>query len=313
MPISISCAPGTARELEFALTAITADELAPSTRMIGKLVDHIGAPLPGVTILSRYEASPERVTAATSAADGAFVIDVPVSEKVLCQFGLSSSAWRLGDARAQLGADGISWFTVPASVAHPLRLDAGPAGTVKATLCGPGGAPLAAARVELRPARGKTAVITATDAAGRLDVSGLPPGDYVLVAGGGIVPTGRVGVVVPEGGAAALDALEWAAVGEVRGVVTDGSGTPLPSLMLFAMVDQRQQRLPPALRARMIDQSGMPILTDRRGQYRIPCATEGSWVVVPRAGGNGQGAAARQVTVTVEARKVATVDVTADG
>ena len=309
MPICIRCAPDKARYLEYALTAV--DEIAPSTRMTGKLVDELGAPLAGVTIMSRYVNDPEPVTTATSAADGAFAIDVPANEKVLCQFGLSSREWWLGNPHAQLASDGVTWFTVPASASLPLRLDATRAGNVTATLLGPGKVPVAATRVELA-AKGRTAVITATDAAGRLDVAGLPPGNYLLTIGSGAVRLGKAAVDVPAGGAAVVGAIEWVPTGEVRGVVNDASGQPVPSAMLFAITPQPKQRMPAAMRIHMIEDGGVLVLTDRHGRFRIPHTTAGEWILTPRARGARAGAQANFVQATVEARGVTTVDLTAD-
>ncbi|HZN41231.1 MAG TPA: carboxypeptidase-like regulatory domain-containing protein [Planctomycetota bacterium] len=311
MPVCVRCVPGTARELSFALTAVPVEQLAPSTRMTGKLVDELGAPIADVTIMSRYESDPERVAVATSAADGVFEIDVPVNEKVLCQFGLSSREWRLGHPRAALGNDGVTWFTVPANGLQPLRLDATRAGAVTATLLGPGKVPVMATRVELAPAGDKTAVITATDAAGRLDIAGLPPGSYLLSVGTG----GRmckISVDVPAGASAAVGALEWEPTGEVRGVVNDASGKPVASTMLFVMAPQRKQRKLAAMQFLQVTTGVVPVLTDRQGRYRIPYTPAGEWILVPRPDPARAGLAPNLVDVTVEERKVTTVDLTTD-
>jgi hypothetical protein len=312
MPVCVRCVPGTARELSFALTAVAQDLLAPSTRMSGKLVNELGAPIAGVRLMSRYESDPERVATATSAADGTFAIDVPVSEKVLCQFGLSSREWRLGHPRAELGSDGVTWFTVPANGLQPLRLDAMRAGAVTGTLRGPSKAPVAATRVELAPVGGKTAVITATDAAGRLDVAGLPPGSYLLTVSSGNVRLAKVAVDVPAGDAAVVGALEWTPTGEVSGVVNDAGGQTVPSVMLFAVPPQPKQRRVAAMRGLLIEGGGVPVLTDRHGRFRIPYTTAGEWILTPQARGARAGAAANAVPVTVEELKVATVELTTD-
>ncbi|HEU4417721.1 MAG TPA: carboxypeptidase-like regulatory domain-containing protein, partial [Planctomycetota bacterium] len=229
MPISIRCKPGTARDLEFVLTAMAPEEIAPSTRMTGKLVDDFGTPLAGILIQSRYESSPERVAKATSAGDGTFAIDVPVAEKVLCQIGLSSREWRIGSLDAKLSAEGVSWLTVKAGP-KPLRLDATRGGTLKGTVLGPSGTPLAAAKVELTEAGIQpVCIVTATDAAGRLDLAALPSGTYAFEATGFGMPAGRGQVVITAGEGVAPPVLTFAAAGEVRGTVT-GAGEALPSV-----------------------------------------------------------------------------------
>ncbi|HEX6812849.1 MAG TPA: carboxypeptidase-like regulatory domain-containing protein [Planctomycetota bacterium] len=312
VPVCIRCRPDEPRELSFALTAVPVAQLAPSTRMTGKLVDELGVPIAGVAIMSRYESDPERVATATSAGDGAFAIDVPVSEKVLCQFGLASRLWRLGHPRAELDNDGVTWFTVPANALQPVRLDATRAGAVTATLCGPGNVPVAARRVELAMTGGKT-VVTATDAAGRLDVAGLPAGSYLLTVSAGAVPMGKVAVEVPAGGTTAVGALEWAPMGEVRGVVTRTGGKPVPSAMLFAAMSDPNVRRPRAMIFNRISAGPVSVLTDRHGRYRIPYTTAGEWMLTPCAGGDPAAVARSLVHVTVEERKVATVNVTTDG
>jgi hypothetical protein len=173
--------------------------------------------------------------------------------------------------------------------------------------------PVAARRVELAPTGGKTVVITATDAAGRLDVAGLPAGSYVLTVLAGAVPLGKVAVDVPAGGTAEVGALEWAATGEVRGVVTGAGGTPLPSAMMFAASSRPNRRRVPPMLLQQISAGAVSVLTDRHGQYRFPYTTAGEWILTPWAGGNRAAVATNPVQVTVEERKVATVDVTTDG
>ena len=172
--------------------------------------------------------------------------------------------------------------------------------------------PVAAMRVELVPANGKPGVITATDAAGRLDVAGLPAGSYVLTVVAGAVRMGRVAVDVPAGGTAEVGALEWAPTGEVRGVVTGAGGRPVPSAMLIAVASQPNRRMPPAMRWHMLGDRAVSVLTDRQGRFRIPYTTAGLWNLVPWAGNARVDATTRPVEVTVEERKVTTVDLATD-
>jgi hypothetical protein len=305
MPISIRCKPGIPRDLEFVLTAVPPDEAVPSTRMTGRLVDEFGTPLAGVAIQSRYETSPERLAKTTSAADGTFAIDVPVSEKVLCQFGLASREWRLGALDARLGAEGVSWLTIKAGP-KPLRLDATRGGTLKGTVLGPSRTPLAAAKVELtmagqmQPVR----VVTATDAAGRLDVAALPAGTYALQATGFGMPAGNGQVVITAGEEVAPPVLTFAAAGEVRGTAT-GAGGPLPTMAIVAA--REEGRHARRMQLRLWGDGSVPVLTDRNGRFRVPGLAEGMWMML-----NEQVALKDQDPFAIEAGRVTTFDVTID-
>ena len=302
MPISIRCKPDTPRDLEFVLTALAPEEIAPSTRMTGRLVDDFGTPLAGIGIQSRYESNPGRVAKATSAGDGTFAIDVPVAEKVLCQIGLSSREWRIGALDAKLGAEGVSWLTIKAGP-KPLRLDATRGGTLKGTVLGPSGTPLAAARVELTEACPEPVrIVTATDAAGRLDVAALPSGTYAFEASGFGMPAGHGHVVIKARQEVAPPELTFAAVGEVRGTVT-GAGEALPSV---AFVREKGE-----LRRSWRGDGNVPVLTDRNGRFRVPGLAEGTWRMAPRAA-NGEAAVKDQVSFTIGADRVTTSDVTID-
>ncbi|HZN38589.1 MAG TPA: carboxypeptidase-like regulatory domain-containing protein [Planctomycetota bacterium] len=306
MPISIPCKPGTARDLEFVLTAVAPEDVAPSTRMTGRLVDEVGWPLADVTIQSRYESSPDRVAKATSEGDGTFAIDVPVSEQVLCQFGLVSREWRLGAQDAKLGAEGVSWLTIKAG-SKPLRLYATRGGTLKGTVLGPSRTPLAAAKVELtavqttQPVR----VVTATDAAGRLDVAALPAGTYAFQATGFGMPAGHGQVVITAGEEVAPPALTFAAAGEVRGTAT-GAGAALPTVA-FVPAREEGRYVMHLLRG----DGSAPVLTDRNGRFRVPGLAEGSWMMLPRVA-DGQAAVKNQASFAIEAGRVTTFDVTID-
>ena len=313
MPISIPCTPGTARDLEFVLTAVAPEAVAPSTRMTGKLVDEIGWPLAGITIQSRYEESPDRVAKATSAADGTFAIDVPVSEKVLCQIGLLSREWRLGAREAKLGVEGVSWLTINAGP-QSLRLNATRGGTLKGTVLGPSRTPLAAAKVELTAVQataGRTQpvrVVTATDAAGRLEIAALPAGTYAFEATGFGMPAGREQVVITAGEEVAPPVLTFAAAGEVRGTAT-GDGAPLPTVAFMAAREEGRRRIP--MRLRQWGDGGVPVLTDRNGRFRVPGLAEGTWIMLPRVA-NERAAVKNQVSFAIDAGRVTTSDVTID-
>jgi hypothetical protein len=309
MPVFVSCKADDARAFSFTLTPLPVDLLVPSTIVTGQLVDELAVPLAGVTIVAMCE--DRRSQPCVTGADGSFAIDVPARTKVLCRLGLLSRRWLLGDPRAQLEADGITWQTLPADPGAPVKLAARQAGAVRGTLLGPNGLPLAAASVRLTRAGsdGRTEVVAgATDAGGRLEVPGLGPGRYELRAS---APTGDVGTVAVDvlaGGEAEPGVLTFEPCGELRGVALGPDGRPYASAMFQLMSPRRG--VPAALRARLAQALGRVfVLTDRAGRSRLRGLAEGDWVAMQILPAMGRRGAAPTVEFTVEAGRTVEVEV----
>ncbi|HEX6813934.1 MAG TPA: carboxypeptidase-like regulatory domain-containing protein [Planctomycetota bacterium] len=308
MPVCIPCDADAVRNLEFVLVPREGDDLVPRTRMTGKLVDELGQALAGVTIVGSYEGN--FGPSATSGADGSYELDVPANSGVLCQIGLLSRTWRLGLPKVQLGTEGVSWLTVTADPQRPLRLDAMRGGLVRGTVLGPGGAPLAAAKVTLSPvvARDEKAprvekvprVETATDAAGRLDVAGLPAGRYTVLVTRLGLPEGSAEVDVEIGRESTLPALQFAAAGEVIGIVRGADGNPMPSGVFGVGAPPKGRG---AARVPWMVNNGAPVLTDRHGRYRVPGLAEGTWYVGAWTGPNELQNVRNPLSFAIEAKR----------
>jgi hypothetical protein len=157
-------------------------------------------------------------------------------------------------------------------------------------------------------------VETATNAAGVIDVAGLPPGRYQISASQlDRIGTGTVDIVA--GGVAAPGALQFAPVGELRGVANGADGRALPSAGLWIhKKDPRAAARERALAAGMLlAPTSVVYLTDRHGNFRIPFVAEGEWAVMlqPPIGAKPRAVAVASSSFTVEAGKVARVEVTA--
>lgn len=315
MPVCVPCRPGAVREIEFTLSPLPADLVAPRTRISGQLVDEVGQPIAGARLVGRLDGV--RGEPAITADGGAFELDVPVRAGVLCQVGLLAGDWCLGaDKKVTLAGDGVRWLTISADPATPLRLAAQHAGALRGTLLGPNGTPFGAASVRLASPGFGTDVDTAANAAGVVDIAGLPPGRYRLMASQ-LDLVGIATVDIVAGGVAAMGPLEFPKVGELRGVATDGAGHPQASIVL-AVIDAKEMQQRARMRGLALAQ-GIPQgvrLTDRNGNFRVPSLSEGEWAVasIGRSGaviahrGAAQPAAAVSAPVTVEAGKVARVD-----
>jgi hypothetical protein len=113
----------------------------------------------------------------------------------------------------------------------------------------------------------------ATDRVGRLDVRGLAPGTYWIVARDLHGNVGEARFAVEPGRATELAALEFTRGGEVRGTVRDAEGRPLAG----AVVRAHPGAAAPA--HRVFDWT---TLTDRQGRYRIAGLPEGAVTVEAR-------------------------------
>ncbi|MCI0586809.1 MAG: carboxypeptidase-like regulatory domain-containing protein [Planctomycetes bacterium] len=147
--------------------------------------------------------------------DGAFEIAVP-PDLPRFQFDVES------DFAAYPGR--ASWFTL-ASVEKGALLDLVPGGKVEGTLLGPEGLSFEGSQVTLaRSADGRPAVGGRCDAAGRVEIRGVPPDSYAaVVAVPGVGLRRREGIEVLAGEIARfefrVDAEPW-----IRGVVVDAAG-----------------------------------------------------------------------------------------
>lgn len=313
LPVYVPCEAGAVAPLAFTMWPLPADLLAPATTLTGVVVDHVGQALPGVRLTSRCE--DVYGATVTTAADGSFTLVAPVRTRVLCQVGLVAGPWRLGDPRAVLGADGRTWFTVAADPDVPLRLAALPTGSVRGVLRGAEGVPLGAARVHFTQVVKKDqrtgGVVTATDPAGRLEIAGLPAGDYVLTVFGDGVGQGSVPVRVVALETVSPGELVFAPVGEVRGVLRDPSGAPRPGAILTLY--NEKTKVPAGLRVRMLATGfETPILTDREGRFRVGGVAPGDWTISQQllVGAGGRSGAALH-RFTLAAGETATLELDA--
>jgi hypothetical protein len=282
-PVFIPCKQDVGGDLEFALTPLPPEVVAPSTRISGKLVDELGRPLQGIPVLSRVDGV--CATPVATDAEGGFVLDVSVREKVLFQLGLVPGTWRLGDPRAGLDGDGVTWLSLAADASTPVKLHATRAGAIRGAPMSPAGVPIAAAQVQVKPLDEKgnpnpvarSQLVSASDASGRIDVPGLPAGSYQVIVSDGLGLEGTARVEVPAGGEATIEALTFAPAGEVSGVVRGGDGTPVGGVQLMLGIDQpgpAGRRLPARIQARL---AGMTVLTDRSGRFRVGGLAPGDW------------------------------------
>jgi len=282
LPVAALCAAGTTKDLEFELIALGADQVAPNTAMHGRVQDALGQPLPGIAVLGRSQGS--IAAPVVTAADGTFQLQMPARAGVLCEFGIASDEWCLGDLRAKLELDGRCWLTVSTDAERQIVLHSIRSGSVQGVLRDSNGTPLAAAAVQLqlrRPGSPPAMVAGATDPSGRLHLSGLLPGPYLLTsAGHGQVPA-SVEVTVPAGGVVEPGPLPFVPQGEIRGVVRDAAGAVVGGAVLGTLLDRK--RVPPAFRRQMLAQvrDGV-VLTDRRGCFRVPGVAAGDWVLSTR-------------------------------
>jgi hypothetical protein len=280
MPVYVPCRAHETRELEFLLSPLPPDALAPRTVLTGTVHDERGRPLAGARVGSRLR---DRVgVPAVSDDEGAFALAVPAPAGVLCEVTLLSADHHVVEPAATTDSDGRTWAWVSAAPDRLLRLRAAAAGGVRGTLRTAGGAPLGATRIELegrgRDARRRVVVVTATDPAGGLDVGGLPPGEYALraVQDGAVLGTSTVDV--DAGAVTAPGALAFAPAGEVCGVAVDAGGRPLRSVPVW--LNAANHRVPAALRRQMQTAGGTVLLTDRDGRFRARGLAPGEWSLV---------------------------------
>ena len=279
MPIAIPCPVGVDKNLRFALSALPVTVTAPHTTIKGHLVDTLGNAIANVTVVAIEHDL--RATPVVTAADGSFVLEVPVNERVLYDIGLLSRTWRLGDRRCKVGLDGITWQSMAAKTGQPVRLHATKAGTLRGTLIGANGTPLAAAKVELisqLKSEPTARILSATDAAGRIDFAGIPLGPYKLsaVTAGGHVGTATVKVFGDQ--EAAPGNLTFALGSELHGKVTDPNGHAVSSARGFFTEDHNGAAARIVRRLRTGSMYGRFAFTDREGNFRVPMVTQGDWV-----------------------------------
>jgi hypothetical protein len=278
MPVLIPCRKHARDDLEFALAPLPADLAAPSTRVRGQVVDQLGAPLANVMLRARSAGHLGGPVA--TAADGTFELDVPVRSRVLFRVGLAAAEWHIGNAHAELEGDGLVWLTVGADPTTQLRLHALRAGAIRGTLRNPAGSPIGAASVQVQPLTPKgertgSRVLTATDPAGRIEVTGLPTGSYQVVVHGTTGVEGTARVDVPAAGEGTPGPMTFAPVGEVRGVLLGEEGRPLAGVPLTLRADITRKG--GAVRHML---NGKAILTDRNGRFRAPGLGVGRWGIV---------------------------------
>jgi hypothetical protein len=283
MPIAIPCQAEDTRDHTFTLTPMAADRIAPSTRLRGRLVDSLGAPLANVRLVGAYQG--EYGDATTTDVDGRFEFSVPVRDGVLVAVALQAADWRLGGDRVQLAADGLSWWSLRANATQELQLHATAATCVRGVLQRPDGTPFGAARVDLRmlaPGNdaGGVTVRSASDAAGRIELAGLPTGSYRLTASGSCLQ-GTVEVTTKVGTPGIVGKLTFAPNGEIIGGVTDAAGEPAPGTQVI-IYGASARKLPRGLRPQTGEAPTGIVLTDRRGHFRIPRIADGDWALVPR-------------------------------
>ena len=152
-------------------------------------------------------------------------------------------------------------------------------------------------------------VRAASDAAGRVELSGMPSGTYRLRASGPGMPPGEVEFTVGPSGTTTIGALTFGPVGEVVGVVTGRGGAPKASTTLL-LFDAKPQRLPLPLRAQLMNLSGTDgfVLTDRHGRYRVPALAVGKWALDDWTGPDRRQQARNPTAFTVEAGGTVTCD-----
>jgi hypothetical protein len=275
-PVIIPCKARETRDLEFTARPLPADLVAPRTIVTGQLVDPLGRGLPAVRVLPVVEGRALPGTATD--ADGRFELAVPVRERVQCALALERGSWRLADPAAELALDGLTVTTLFADSKTPLRLHAQRSGSIRGVAKGPGGVPLGGAEVDLFtvPEAGgrRGALRSATDAAGRIDITGLPPGSFTVEVRSA-AGVGAAKVEVEAGGTADLGALEFMTAGDLVGVVRDADGRPAGGEVIVA--EQLTRAVKPGLPHRRLWSA--PVLTDRDGRFRLQHLPEGRWRV----------------------------------
>lgn len=279
MPIAIPCSPGVERQLQFALSRVPPEVATPRTTITGQVVDELGRAIADVTVVAIE--SVLRSPPCVSDEQGCFTIEVPAAEKVLYKIGLLSREWRLGDSRCEVGLDGITWQSMAAKASVPVRLHATRASILRGTLLGPTGTPLAAAQVALEmpsKRRRATRIISATDAAGRIDIAGIPAGHYTMTTTSATGLTGLLAFDLEAGQETAPGKLEFDPGGEVRGRVTDASGKPAASVAVSVSVDGRRLPRNRLVRMRMAQGGARVVMTDSLGRFRLPMVRDGHWV-----------------------------------
>ncbi|MBL8752554.1 MAG: hypothetical protein JNK15_04570 [Planctomycetes bacterium] len=274
MPIAIPVRDDKHPVLEFTLSPVPPDVAAPSTKMRGRLVDALGQPLANIAVVGREDTRTGSPT--MTASDGTFELDVPARPGVLCHVAVRSPDHTLVAAQMETTRDGLRWQRIQADPDKVLALAAMPAGTIRDTLHLPSGAPFAAARVQIDLiATGGGTVESATDAGGRVLVTGLPDGLHTVhVHTPSARGTRKVEIVA--GQVARIEPLVFEEAGEAFGVVTDPTGRPLPGMSLVGSYG-KMLRMPKGMMVRGRGAMTEPWLTDRNGRFRIPYMPAGRW------------------------------------
>lgn len=272
LPVVIRLSPRSQQRLRFEMQPLPEKVVTSRTVMHGKVVDELGRPLAGVPVVSLFEG--RRSAPVPSGDDGTFCIEVPIYPGVLVDVGVLSSERYLGIPKTRLGGDGVCWLSVTSSADQPLRLDTAAAGRLRGTLRTPNGGYLAAANVVLARS-GATAgsVVTAADAGGRIELSGLPPGDYRITATGSDGRIGRASVRVVAGQTVEPEPLAFDPGAALSGVVFDDDGAPaaLAELVVMPPFDRRRRQRPGQT---------YRVTSGADGRYRLPFVAAGEYVVV---------------------------------
>lgn len=276
MPVYATRKLGDTRGIEFALSPIPEDLRAPSTMVRGRVVDSLGRPMPGVAVAARCQ---DRRSDPVRADDqGRFRIDVPARKGVLFELCALSQEHHVATRGFSVDDSGLAWLRCSADRDATVRLDVVRAGAVGGTLRRPDGQPWAAARVHLTAKDAKVAIVSATDAVGRLRVPCIPAAEYALLVFGadGMHATGTV--LVAEGAPSEPGPLEFVPMGEVVGRALGADGEPAAGVHVTVapVVNMLRGRGRRALLGRATPRS---VLTDREGRFRIPHVEVGTWWV----------------------------------
>ncbi|MEW1659908.1 MFS transporter [Streptomyces sp. NPDC093707] len=196
----------------------------------GRVVDAAGGPVAGaaVTLIDRHG---QQSGVTTAAADGSYALTAPAAGTyVLTGAAPGHTPQALSTTYYGEGTVAETDLVLTAT-GSPLR------GTV---LGGPDGTAPAGASVVVTDARGDVVTGTATDAAGRWSLAGLPEGDYTLVFSAvGHQPQARAVQLDGAGGPAAqgVQEVRLLPTTAVRGTVRGSQGRPLADAAVTLLAD----------------------------------------------------------------------------